>query len=163
MVPSLEEKITDLKTITGFLETYRALTKKIVFTNGCFDILHAGHVQYLWAAREEGDVLVVGLNSDLSVRTIKGDKKPIVPESQRAIVLAAMACVDHVLVFDEPDPMVLIRTIRPHVLVKGADWGEDTIIGADIVKADGGRVVRVPLTSGLSTSSIVDKIIHRYC
>ena len=146
----------------GLKEKVRALKKggkKIVFTNGCFDLLHIGHVRYLEAARAEGDVLVVGVNSDSSVRRIKGPGRPIVPEDQRAEVLAALACVDFVTLFDEPDPLVTIRLVMPDVLVKGADWEEDAIVGRNVVEAMGGRVIRIPLTESASTSRIIDKIL----
>jgi len=136
--------------------------KKIVFTNGCFDILHAGHVRYLTSAKAQGDILVVGLNSDASVRRIKGDKRPIVPEDQRAEVLAGLGCVDYIVLFDEPDPLRLIETLGPEVLIKGADWDESDIIGGDIVKARGGKVVRIPMVTGVSTSRIIEKIIDAY-
>jgi D-beta-D-heptose 7-phosphate kinase/D-beta-D-heptose 1-phosphate adenosyltransferase len=136
--------------------------KKIVFTNGCFDFLHIGHVRYLKAARAEGDVLVVGVNSDHSVRKIKGQRRPVVPENERAEVLASLACVDFVTLFDEPDPLVTIRLLMPDVLVKGADWEEDAIVGRDVVEANGGRVVRIPLTQGASTTRIIEKILANY-
>jgi rfaE bifunctional protein nucleotidyltransferase chain/domain len=133
--------------------------KRIVFTNGCFDILHAGHVRYLSAAKSEGDILVVGLNSDASVKAIKGKDRPITPQNQRAEVLAGLACVDYITIFDEPDPLKLIQTLRPDVLVKGDDWPEEHIIGSDFVKSRGGRVVRVPAVPGASTSQIIKRII----
>ncbi len=136
--------------------------KCIVFTNGCFDILHVGHVRYLTAAKSEGDVLVVGLNSDISVKTIKGEKRPIVSQDQRAEVLAGLSCVDYITFFDHPNPLKLIQALKPDVLVKGDDWPEDRIIGADFVKSKGGRVVRVPVVSGASTSKIIKKIIDRF-
>jgi rfaE bifunctional protein nucleotidyltransferase chain/domain len=134
--------------------------KTLVFTNGCFDILHAGHVRYLAAARAEGDALVVGLNSDASVAAIKGPARPINPQDQRAEVLAALACVDHVVIFDEPEPYNLIEALKPHVLVKGEDWPEDGIVGADLVKAGGGKVVRIPFTCQVSTSAIIERIVR---
>jgi len=133
--------------------------KTIVFTNGCFDLLHIGHVQYLKAAKAHGDILVVGLNSDSSVRQIKGPNRPVVPENERAEVLAALACVDVVTIFEEPDPLTTIQTIVPDVLVKGADWAEDAIVGRDVVEAAGGRVVRVPLTAGASTTRVIETIL----
>jgi len=132
--------------------------KKIVFTNGCFDILHAGHVRYLAAAEAEGDVLVVGLNSDKSVKSIKGSKRPIIKQEQRAEVLAALKSIDYVIIFNEPDPFKLICQIKPDVLVKGADWEEKDIIGADIVKKNGGRIVRVDIVQDISTSDIIQRI-----
>ncbi len=146
-------------------ETVRSLKEggnKIVFTNGCFELLHIGHVQYLQAARAEGDILVVGMNSDHSVRQIKGPRRPVVPENERAEVLASLACVDFVSLFDEPDPLAIISSLLPDVLVKGADWAEDAIVGRDIVEAHGGRVVRIPLTQGASTTSIIEKILANY-
>ena len=155
-------KILDLSELVKVLEPFRKKEKRIVFTNGCFDILHVGHVRYLAAARAQGDVLVVGLNSDRSVKTIKGEKRPLVPQQQRAEVLAALECVSYVTLFDEPDPFTLIQSIRPDVLVKGADWKEENIVGADIVKAGGGRVVRIPLVPGASTSGVIEQIVRRY-
>lgn len=137
--------------------------KIIVFTNGCFDILHAGHVRYLSAAKSLGDTLIVGLNSDISVKLIKGEKRPIVSQEQRAEVLAALFCVDYVALFDEPDPLNLICAIKPDILVKGADWAEDKIIGADVVKSAGGRVERITIVPNISTSEIISRIVSRYC
>lgn len=136
--------------------------KCIVFTNGCFDILHVGHVRYLATAKSEGDFLVVGLNSDASVRSIKGAKRPVIPEDQRAEVLACLCCVDYITFFDEPDPLKLIQAIKPDVLVKGDDWPEEQIVGADLVKSRGGRVVRVPIVSGASTSQIIKRILRLF-
>jgi len=136
--------------------------KCIVFTNGCFDILHVGHVRYLTAAKSEGDILVVGLNSDRSVKSIKGEKRPIVSQNQRAEVLAGLSCVDYITFFDDPDPLKLIQALGPDVLVKGDDWPENRIIGADFVKSKGGRVVRVPLVPGASTSKIIKQIIDSF-
>ncbi|MEE8415186.1 MAG: D-glycero-beta-D-manno-heptose 1-phosphate adenylyltransferase, partial [Desulfobacterales bacterium] len=133
---------------------------KIVFTNGCFDILHVGHVRYLAAARNEGDILVVGLNSDRSTRKIKGEQRPIVQQDQRAEILASLCCVDYITIFNEQKPLALIRSIRPDILVKGDDWPEKEIIGGDIVKADGGEVVRVPVVPNISTTSILKRIIN---
>jgi len=155
-------KILDLKLLLERLETHRTAGDKIVFTNGCFDILHAGHVEYLTAARAEGDVLVVGLNSDASVRIIKGENRPIVQEAQRAAVLAGLECVNYVTSFEDPDPFRLIQAILPDVLVKGADWEDGEIIGADIVKQQGGRVVRVPFVSDTSTSKIIETILCNF-
>ena len=132
--------------------------RRVVFTNGVFDLLHPGHVRYLTAARALGDALIVGVNSDRSVRANKGPGRPIMPERERAEMLAALACVDAVAVFDEDTPAEIIRRIQPDVLVKGADWAADAIVGRDTVKARGGRVVRVPVEQGWSTSAIVEKI-----
>lgn len=131
---------------------------KVVFTNGVFDILHPGHVRYLQDARKLGDKLVVGINSDRSVREIKGPARPINSESERAELLRALTCVDEVIVFDEPTPHELIARVQPDVLVKGADWAADEIVGRDIVEAKGGRVVRIAIAEGYSTTAIIQKI-----
>lgn len=132
--------------------------RRVVFTNGVFDLLHPGHIRYLSQARRLGDALIVGVNSDRSVRSNKGDGRPINAESERAEVLAALEAVDAVVVFDEDTPHDVIAAIQPDVLVKGADWPEDGIVGRDIVEARGGVVVRVPIEPGYSTSAIVEKI-----
>lgn len=130
----------------------------VVMTNGCFDLLHPGHVALLEAARREGDVLVVAVNSDASVRALKGEGRPVLPEHERAEVLLALESVDRVVIYEEPTPIEVVRTLRPDVLVKGADWDEDRIVGRPEVEADGGRVVRVPILAGRSTSAIVERI-----
>ena len=146
----------------ALVERLRSAGKTIVFTNGVFDLLHVGHVRYLQRARDLGDALLIGLNSDRCVRQIKGPERPITAESERAEVLEALGCVDGVVVFDEATPRNLIAAIQPDVLVKGADWAEDAIVGRDIVEARGGRVVRVALEVGHSTSAIVAKIRRRH-
>jgi len=142
----------------AWLDRVRADGGRVVFTNGVFDLLHPGHVRYLRQARTLGAALVVGVNTDRSVRVIKGESRPVTPESERAEILAALACVDVVVLFDEETPYELIRRIQPDVLVKGADWSEASMIGRDIVEARGGRVVRVPFEAGYSTTSIIEKI-----
>lgn len=159
----IADKVVTLEELENGLGKARKSGKTIVFTNGCFDILHVGHVRYLAAARREGDLLVVGLNADASVRTIKGDNRPLLPQDQRAEVLASLSCVDYVVVFDAPDPAALIEAVVPDVLVKGADWAEENIVGADFVKSKGGKVVRVTLVPAASTSGIIEKIIDNYC
>jgi D-glycero-beta-D-manno-heptose 1-phosphate adenylyltransferase len=136
----------------------RAAGRTIVFTNGVFDLLHIGHLRYLQYARSLGDALIVGINSDRSVRANKGPQRPITPQAERAEVLEALACVDGVVAFDEETPYALIAALQPDVLVKGADWAEDAIVGRDIVEARGGRVVRAPIEPGHSTSAIIAKI-----
>jgi D-beta-D-heptose 7-phosphate kinase/D-beta-D-heptose 1-phosphate adenosyltransferase len=136
----------------------RAAGKTIVFTNGVFDLLHPGHVRYLQHARSLGDALIVGINSDRSVRAVKGPDRPINPEAERAEILAALDCVDAVAIFDEETPFEIISAVQPDVLVKGADWAEHAIVGRDIVKARGGKVVRAALEQGYSTSSILAKV-----
>lgn len=158
----IDKKIIDRSDIKNKVKLERDKGKKIVFTNGCFDILHAGHVTYLEAAAEQGDTLIIGLNADISVGQIKGEKRPIVGQMQRAKVLAALGFVDYVVLFDETDPENLIKEIAPDVLVKGADWSSDKIIGADFVKSLGGRVERIELIPEISTSIIIERIIKRY-
>ena len=155
-------KILDLEDLEPELVSLRKTGKKIVFTNGCFDILHLGHVRYLAAAKSHGDVLVVGLNSDRSAQLIKGDDRPIVEQSQRAEVLAALRVVDYVTLFNETDPLKLIECLRPDVLVKGDDWALDNIIGADFVQEKGGQVVRIPVVADISTCIIIDRIRKRF-
>lgn len=142
----------------ALVERLRAEGRKVVFTNGVFDLLHPGHVRYLQAARAEGDALVVGVNSDRSTRAIKGPARPVVPEEERAEVLAALASVDAVVIFDEETPHEIIRRLQPDVLVKGADWPADQIVGRGTVEARGGRVVRVPVIAGQSTTSILERV-----
>jgi D-beta-D-heptose 7-phosphate kinase/D-beta-D-heptose 1-phosphate adenosyltransferase len=139
----------------------RAAGRTIVFTNGVFDLLHPGHVRYLQQARSLGDALIVGINSDRSVRAIKGSTRPVTPEAERAEILAALSCVDAVVVFDEETPHAIVAALQPDVLVKGADWAADAIVGRDVVEARGGRVVRVPVEAGYSTSAILDRIKRR--
>jgi rfaE bifunctional protein nucleotidyltransferase chain/domain len=158
----MAEKIIRREELKEWAEALKRAGKSIVFTNGCFDILHMGHIRYLKAAKGHGDILVVGVNSDTSVRQIKGPRRPVVPETERAEVLTALASVDFVTIFEEPDPLMTIRAIMPDVLIKGADWAEDAIVGRDVVEATGGRVVRIPLTEGVSTSRIIDTILANY-
>jgi D-beta-D-heptose 7-phosphate kinase/D-beta-D-heptose 1-phosphate adenosyltransferase len=130
----------------------------LVFTNGVFDLLHPGHVRYLQQARSLGDALIVGVNADRSVRANKGPERPITPEAERAEILAALDAVDAVVIFDEPTPHAVITALQPDVLVKGADWGADAIVGRDVVEARGGRVVRMPIETGYSTSAIIERV-----
>ena len=140
----------------------RAGGRTIVFTNGVFDLLHPGHVRYLQQARALGDALIVAVNSDRSVRALaKAPGRPINPEVERAEVIAALACVDATVIFDEPTPHEIVTALQPDVLVKGADWAEGTIVGADVVEARGGRVVRIPLAAGYSTTALIERIKTR--
>ena len=148
----------DVEALTARLAPLRAAGKRVVFTNGCFDLLHPGHVRYLAAARDRGDVLVVGLNSDASVRRLKGPGRPVLTVDERAEVLAGLAAVDHLVVFDEDTPRRLIAALAPDVLVKGADWDEEKIVGRDEVLARGGRVERIDVVPGLSTSELIRRI-----
>jgi D-glycero-beta-D-manno-heptose 1-phosphate adenylyltransferase len=141
-----------------WIEGLQRQNRRVVFTNGVFDLLHPGHVRYLRAARERGDALVVGINSDRSVSANKGPGRPIVPEGERAELLDALAFVDAVVIFDEETPHELIATLQPDVLVKGADWAADAIVGRDLVESRGGQVERMPVEAGHSTSAIIQKI-----
>ena len=136
----------------------RAAGGRAVFTNGVFDLIHPGHVRYLQAAAATGDILVVGLNADVSVWANKGPARPLVPEAERAEVLEALACVDAVVIFPEPTPAEVIAHLQPDVLVKGADWPADQIVGRDTVEARGGRVVRIEVTQGHSTTAIIERV-----
>jgi D-beta-D-heptose 7-phosphate kinase/D-beta-D-heptose 1-phosphate adenosyltransferase len=150
--------VLSLDAAAALVDALRREGRTVVFTNGVFDLLHPGHVRYLQAARAEGNALIVGVNSDRSVRANKGPSRPITPEAERAEILAALACVDAVVIFDEETPAAIIGRLQPDVLVKGADWAADAIVGRDVVEARGGRVVRVPVEAGWSTSAIVRKI-----
>jgi rfaE bifunctional protein nucleotidyltransferase chain/domain len=158
----MEGKIYQREELKPELDCLRRAGRKIVFTNGCFDILHVGHVRYLEAARKIGDVLVLALNSDASVRSIKGEKRPLIPEQERAVVVAALESVDYVTVFSEPTPLALIEYLQPDVLVKGGDWAADQVVGREAVAAWGGQVVIIPAIQGASTTNIVEKINRVY-
>lgn len=152
-------KVLPRDQLLSILTGERAKGKRIIFTNGCFDLMHIGHTRYLQAAKTLGDILVVGVNSDASVRTLdKAPGRPIVPEAQRAEILAALGCVDFVIIFDESDPLQLITAVQPDVLVKGGDWVIDRIVGREIVEARGGMVKTIPLVPGLSTTDLLQRI-----
>jgi D-beta-D-heptose 7-phosphate kinase/D-beta-D-heptose 1-phosphate adenosyltransferase len=157
----VREKLKAKNDLRGILEGLKRKGKKIVFTNGCFDILHVGHVRCLEEAKTLGDTLIVAINSDRSVQTIKGPPKPFTPEAERAEVLSALACVDYVVIFDEPDPLELITFLKPNVLVKGGDWTPETTIGREVVEEAGGKVVIIPQVQGVSTTGIIDRITKK--
>jgi len=144
--------------ISALVESLHARQQKIVFTNGCFDLLHAGHVLYLESAKNLGDILIIGLNSDASVKRLKGPERPINPEEERSVVLAALEAVDYVVIFDEDTPLELIKQVRPDVLVKGGDWSVDQIVGADEVFSSGGTVRSIDYQEGLSSTNIIKRI-----
>lgn len=156
-------KVVSVDEIVKIKNELKSQGKKIVFTNGCFDILHRGHVEYLAKAKELGDVLIVGLNSDSSVKQIKGEERPIVPQDDRAFILSNLAFVDYVVIFDEPTPYNLISKIIPDILVKGSDWSVENVVGREIVEANGGRVVLIELTPNRSTTNIIKTIVERFC
>jgi len=152
-------KVLQRDQLLSQLSAERGKGKRVAFTNGCFDLMHIGHTRYLQAAKALGDLLVVAVNSDASVRRLdKAPDRPIVPQAQRAEVVAALGCVDFVVIFDEPDPLQLITAVQPDVLVKGGDWAIDHIVGREIVEARGGVVKTIPLVSGLSTTGLLQRI-----
>jgi rfaE bifunctional protein nucleotidyltransferase chain/domain len=156
---SSSTSLSELKAIRSKL---KAGGKKVVFTNGVFDLIHSGHVDYLLKAKNLGDVLIVGLNSDDSVRRIKGDKRPILKQTERAFIISNLKPVDYVIFFDEDTPEKLISEIIPDVLVKGADWAVDKIVGKEIVEKNGGKVMNIEFVNEQSTSKIIDLIVQRY-
>ena len=158
----IKDKIKSWEEAALLCDNFRSQDKKIVFTNGCFDILHSGHIQYLEQAKALGDILVIGLNSDDSVRRIKGAPRPIVSEMDRAFVVAALQCVDLVVIFEQDTPYELIRLLKPDILVKGGDWKPEDIVGADIVQAYGGKVLSLPYRLGISTTELFRKIAEAF-
>jgi D-glycero-beta-D-manno-heptose 1-phosphate adenylyltransferase len=150
--------VLSLADSVALVERLRADGRCVVFTNGVFDLLHPGHLRYLQAARAEGDALIVGVNSDRSVRALKGPDRPIHPEAERAEIVAALRAVDAAVVFDEDTPHGIIAALQPDVLVKGADWAAEQIVGRSVVEGRGGRVVRVPVEPGYSSTSLIDRM-----
>lgn len=159
---SMKQKIKEKKDLTKIIKNLKAKGKRIIFTNGCFDLLHVGHVRYLEEAKALGDVLVIGVNSDASVREIKGPERPILPVEERVEILSSLECVDYVTVFDEADPLLLITSLLPNVLVKGGDWTKEQIVGGEMVEKSGGEVVIIPFVQGVSTSNLIETILKRY-
>ena len=156
---NIRKKIFDVNDLVPIISDLKNKNLRIVFTNGCFDLIHTGHTRYLAAARGAGDKLIVAVNSDNSVRKIKGNKRPIIPLEERMEVLSGFEFVDFVISFEEPDPYNVIKAIKPNVLIKGGDWPLDKIIGRDIVQGEGGEVFTIPVIPGRSTSAIVERII----
>ncbi len=155
----MKEKIVSRNKLLKLLVEHRKRGEKVVFTNGCFDIIHAGHVHYLAQSRELGDLLVVGLNTDKSVQILKGPKRPIFPQEDRALVLAALAAVDYVILFDEETPAELINEVQPDILVKGKDYEGKEVVGRETVEGKGGQVILVPLVAGRGTTNVIEKIL----
>ena len=154
----MTNKIKTVDQIAAIAAEAKKNGRSVVFTNGCFDLLHRGHVHILRQAKAAGDMLIVGMNSDRSVKSIKGSPRPILPETDRVELIAAMEMVDYVVLFDEPDPYQLIAAIEPNVLAKGGDWSADKIVGSDIVERNGGRVAVIPYLKGFSTTEIIERI-----
>ena len=155
-------EVKSLQEIKAIREKFKKEKKKVVFTNGCFDLIHAGHVDYLSKARNLGDVLIVGLNSDASVKRLKGDKRPILLEAERAFLISNLKPVDYVTIFEEDTPANLIGQLIPDILVKGADWTIDNIVGRDVVEANGGVVKTIKFVNNQSTSKIIDSILIKF-
>lgn len=154
--------IVSLDELKKIRETYKKKSQKVVFTNGCFDLIHAGHVDYLTKAKNLGDVLVVGLNTDNSIRRIKGEKRPILKQHERAFILSNLKPVDFVCLFDEDTPAELINELIPDILIKGSDWSIDKIVGREIVEENGGKVITIDFVNNQSTSNIINTILERY-
>ena len=157
------KKIKDIRELRDICKRLKLQGNRMIFTNGCFDIIHPGHTRYLYEAKKLGDFLIVAINSDDSIKRIKGEKRPIMNENERAEIIASLSCVDYVMIFEEDTPEQVISLLVPDVLVKGGDWMENQIVGADTVKRAGGEVISIPYISGYSTSSIIEKIINRFC
>lgn len=153
-------KIKSRKELKAIISRLRHEGRRVIFTNGCFDLLHYGHLRYLEAAKEKADILVVGVNSDDSVKRIKGTKRPIMPQLDRAALIAGLGCVDYVVVFKEDTPLNVIRSLSPDIIVKGADWDKGSIVGAKFVSSYGGKIETLPLVRGRSTTKIIEKIIR---
>jgi len=158
----MKGKIKTREELQRLIHNLKRSGKRIVFTNGCFDILHVGHVRYLEQAKSLGDVLVVGINSDRSVRGLKGPRRPILPVEERGEILSGLGCTDYITVFDEPTPFELISLLQPDVLVKGGDWTPEQVVGREVVEGSGGRVVILPFVEGSSTTNIIDVILEKY-
>lgn len=158
----MKQKIKTRKELLRIIKDLKAKGKRIVFTNGCFDLLHIGHVRYLEKAKGLGDVLFVGVNSDSSIRKLKGPKRPILSEEERAEILSGLGCVDYVTLFDEIDPLKLITSLQPDVLVKGGDWTKEQTVGKEVVERSGGEVVIIPFVKGASTSNLIETILKKY-
>ncbi|HMK51525.1 MAG TPA: D-glycero-beta-D-manno-heptose 1-phosphate adenylyltransferase [Thermodesulfobacteriota bacterium] len=158
----MKDKIKKREELLRIIKDLKAKGKRIIFTNGCFDLLHVGHIRYLEEAKTLGDILIVGVNSDTSVRKLKGPKRPVLPVEERTEILSGLACVDYITVFDELDPLALITSLQPNVLVKGGDWTKEQTIGKEVVERSGGEVVIIPFVKGASTSSIIETILKRY-
>jgi D-beta-D-heptose 7-phosphate kinase/D-beta-D-heptose 1-phosphate adenosyltransferase len=158
----MREKIKTKEELSKIIGEMKTKGKKIIFTNGCFDLIHLGHVRYLEEARSLGDILVVGVNSDGSVRGLKGPHRPILPQEERAEILSGLGCVDYVTIFDEPTPLNLISSLLPDILVKGGDWTKEATVGWETVERTGGEVVILPFVEGSSTSHLIETILKRY-
>jgi len=158
----LRDKIKDLKELKKAIDFHKKKDKKIVFTNGCYDLIHIGHLRCFREGKRLGDILIVALNSDRSVRSIKGPPRPIIPQEERAEIVSSLESVDYVTIFDQDDPLDIIASVKPDILVKGGDWNLNTIVGREIVESYGGKVFALPLVKGVSTTQIIKNIASQY-
>jgi len=158
----MKRKIKKREDLLRTIKDLKAKGKRIVFTNGCFDLLHVGHIRYLEEAKTLGDILILGVNSDSSVRKLKGPERPILPVEERTEILSGLGCVDYITIFDELDPLALITSVQPNVLVKGGDWTKEQTVGIEVVERSGGEVVIIPFVKGASTSNLIETILKRY-
>lgn len=158
----MKRKIKKREDLLRTIKDLKAKGKRIVFTNGCFDLLHVGHIRYLEEAKTLGDILILGVNSDSSVRKLKGPERPILPVEERTEILSGLGCVDYITIFDELDPLALITSLQPNVLVKGGDWTKEQTVGKEVVERSGGEVVIIPFVKGASTSNLIETILKRY-
>ena len=158
----MKDKIKKREELLRIIKDLKAKSKRIIFTNGCFDLLHVGHIRYLEEAKTLGDILIVGVNSDASVQKLKGPKRPVLPVEERTEILSGLECVDYITIFDELDPLALITSLQPNVLVKGGDWAKEQTIGKEVVERSGGEVVIIPFVKGASTSNLIETILKRY-
>jgi rfaE bifunctional protein nucleotidyltransferase chain/domain len=158
---SLKDKIKNLGELLEIVDVHKKEGKKIVFTNGCYDLIHIGHLRCFQEGKKLGDILIVALNSDCSVRSIKGPTRPIIPQDERAEIMSALESVDYVTIFDQDDPLQIITSIKPDILVKGGDWNLDTIVGRDVVESYGGKVFALPLVPGVSTTQIINNMCEK--
>ena len=157
----MERKVKNLEELVGIVDAHKKEGKKIVFTNGCYDLIHVGHVRCFQEGKKFGDVLIVAINSDRSIRSIKGFTRPIFPQEERAEIVSALESVDYVTIFDQDDPLQIITSIKPDILVKGGDWNLDTIVGRDVVESYGGKVFALPLVPGVSTTQIINNMCEK--
>lgn len=158
----MKDKVRDLPELKKAIDVHKKNNQTIVFTNGCYDLIHVGHLRCFEEGKKLGDILIVALNSDRSVRSIKGSPRPIIPQDERAEILSALEYVDYVIIFDQDDPLDLISAIKPDILVKGGDWNVNTIVGREVVEAYGGKVFALPLVKGVSTTNIIRTIASQY-
>ena len=158
----MKDKIKKREELLGIIKDLKAKGKRVVFTNGCFDLLHVGHIRYLEEAKTLGDILIVGVNNDSSVRKLKGPKRPVLPVEERTEILSGLGCVDYITIFDELDPLKLITSLQPDVLVKGGDWTKEQTVGKEVVERSGGEVLIIPFVKGASTSNLIETILKKY-